>query len=269
MIDSVLLDAAGRRRSPATMPGFHCGRPRRNKGLRYPADPPAVEEIVAVRRVAGGTAQGLRTRALIVVLWRAGLRISEALALAESDLDRARGSVLVRRGKGGKRRQVGMDRWAWQQLDPWLDARVSLRSVRCCVSLTGRHGDGRGHAPRRARRFAALLFARACADVSLPTAPTRARRRDGPRRRAAQRDSTTTRSREPRHHVRLSARDRQQRDHRNRPSPRGADAACQRRLALAVVAQAALSRRRLALPVPAESSTASSGRPAAPAVSCM
>jgi site-specific recombinase XerD len=40
-------------------------------------------------------------RGLIVVLWRAGLRISEALSLAESDLDPARGAVLVRRGKGG------------------------------------------------------------------------------------------------------------------------------------------------------------------------
>jgi hypothetical protein len=44
----LLLDAAGRRRSPATMPGFHAGRPPRNKGVRYPADPPTVEEIVAV-----------------------------------------------------------------------------------------------------------------------------------------------------------------------------------------------------------------------------
>ena len=111
MTDPLMLDAAGRRRSPATMPGFHCGRPPRNKGLRYPADPPAVEEIVAVMRVAGETLHGLRTRALIVVLWRAGLRISEALALAESDLDRSRGAVLVRQGKGGKRREVGMDPW--------------------------------------------------------------------------------------------------------------------------------------------------------------
>lgn len=46
-------------------------------------------------------------RALIVVLWRAGLRISEALALAESDLDARRGAILVRLGKGGKRREVG------------------------------------------------------------------------------------------------------------------------------------------------------------------
>jgi hypothetical protein len=32
------------------------------------------------------------------VLWRAGLRIREALALAEADLDPRRGSLLVRRG---------------------------------------------------------------------------------------------------------------------------------------------------------------------------
>jgi site-specific recombinase XerC len=104
-----VLDAAGRRRSPATMPGFHRGRPPRNKGVQYPADPPTVEEIVAVMRYAGDQQHGLRSRALIVLLWRAGLRISETLSLAESDLDPRRGSVLVRHGKGGKRREVGMD----------------------------------------------------------------------------------------------------------------------------------------------------------------
>jgi hypothetical protein len=40
------LDAAGRRRSPATLPQFHTGRQPRNKGQRYPADPPTTEEIV-------------------------------------------------------------------------------------------------------------------------------------------------------------------------------------------------------------------------------
>ena len=55
MNDLAPLDAAVRRRSPATMPGFHCGGPPRNKGLRYPADPPAVEEIVTVMRTAGDT----------------------------------------------------------------------------------------------------------------------------------------------------------------------------------------------------------------------
>jgi integrase len=125
-MESVLLDAAGHRRSPATMPGYHQGRPPRNKGLRYPADPPTIEEIIAVMRAADDQADGDRLRALIVVLWRAGLRISEALALAETDLDSGRGAVLVRRGKGGRRREVGMDRWGWQQLQPWLAIRAML-----------------------------------------------------------------------------------------------------------------------------------------------
>src|SRR5215211_3984125 len=97
-----------------------------NKGRRYPADPPRVEEIVAVMKQAGGGAFAHRLRGLIVVLWRAGLRISDALALSESDLETARGAVVVRRGKGGHIREVGMDDWAWEQLRPWLEVRVAL-----------------------------------------------------------------------------------------------------------------------------------------------
>lgn len=48
-----------------------------NKCRRYPADPPRVEEIVAVMRQAGTDEYGHRLRGLIIVLWRAGLRISE------------------------------------------------------------------------------------------------------------------------------------------------------------------------------------------------
>ena len=123
---SELLDRAGRRRSPATTPEFHAGRPPGNKGQRYPADPPKVEEIIAVMRAAGDTPHGRRLRGLIVILWRAGLRLHEALALAEADLDQRRGSLLVRRGKGGRRREVGMDTWAWDELQPWLTQRLEL-----------------------------------------------------------------------------------------------------------------------------------------------
>jgi site-specific recombinase XerD len=122
----VLIDSAGRRRSPATMPGYHAGRAPRNKGMRYPADPPTVEEIVAVMRLTGEDRHGWRLRAMIVVLWRGGLRIHEGLALAEHDIDARRGSLLVRNGKRGRRREVGMDEWGWEQLRPWLSARDEL-----------------------------------------------------------------------------------------------------------------------------------------------
>jgi hypothetical protein len=55
---TVLFDAAGRRRSPATMPGYHAGRPPGNNGMRYPADPPTVDEIVAVMRHAADDRHG-------------------------------------------------------------------------------------------------------------------------------------------------------------------------------------------------------------------
>src|SRR4051794_27954448 len=54
------------RRPPC--PVTTAGRPPRNKGRRYPADPPTVEEIVAVMRCAGITPHGLRVRALVVIL---------------------------------------------------------------------------------------------------------------------------------------------------------------------------------------------------------
>jgi integrase-like protein len=67
-----------------------------------------------------------RTRGLIAILWRAGLRISEALALTETDLDPETGSVLVRAGKGGKRRMVGMDDWGWEHVARWAEHRIQL-----------------------------------------------------------------------------------------------------------------------------------------------
>jgi integrase len=123
-------DTAGRERPAVTQPGYHVGRPPRNKGRRFPADPPTVEEIVAVMRAAGRGTDGATLRALIVVLWRAGLRISEALALAETDLDARRGAVLVRHGKGDKRREVGMDTWAGSNSTPGERLEPGFRSGR-------------------------------------------------------------------------------------------------------------------------------------------
>src|ERR1700755_602964 len=122
----VLLDAAGRRRSPATLPGYFVGRAPRNRGMEYPPDPQKPKEIILVMRQAGDDRHGLRIRALIAVLWRGGLRVSEALALNETDLDERRGSLLVRHGKGNKRREAGMDAFGFEQADAWMTHRTIL-----------------------------------------------------------------------------------------------------------------------------------------------
>jgi integrase len=164
----ILLDAAGHRRQPVTLPGYHAGRPPRNKGRRYPADPPTVEEIIAVMRTAGAGADGVRLRALIVLLWRAGMRIGEALALAETDLDARRGAVLIRHGKGDKRREVGMDRWAWEQLEPWQQRRVRLPvgPLLCVI-----HGPTAGRAWEQASARRQLARTAAAAGIRRRFAP--------------------------------------------------------------------------------------------------
>lgn len=98
-------------------------------------------------RVAGDDAEGVRLRSLIIALGRAGLRISDALALAESDLDPVRGAILVRHGKGGKRREVGMDRWAREQLAPWLTLRSTLPVGALSCILRGPTANVRGLPP--------------------------------------------------------------------------------------------------------------------------
>src|SRR5687768_16386737 len=104
---------------------------------------------------------GARLRALIVVLWRGGLRVQEALALGERDLDPRRGSLLVRNGKGGRLREIGMDTWGWEQLQPWLAARVELPVGPLFCIIDGRRAGGRGRA-------------RACASSSGGSPPKRA-----------------------------------------------------------------------------------------------
>jgi site-specific recombinase XerD len=63
--------------------------------------------------------------------------------MSELLLDRAGGSLLVRRGKGGRRREVGMDAWGWEQLEPWLGMRRELPvgPLLCVINGTtrGRH----------------------------------------------------------------------------------------------------------------------------------
>ena len=76
-------------------------------------------------RHARHTRYGNRLNGLIVVLWRAGLRINEALSLTESDLDERRGGD-PGHGKNDHRREVGMDAWGWSALQPWLAERATL-----------------------------------------------------------------------------------------------------------------------------------------------
>jgi integrase len=119
-------DRRGFYRSPVTLPEYRLGREPANKGRKFPPDPLSPREVFAlIDACAHGTA-GARNRALIALMWRTGLRVSEALALYPRDLDIDRGAVTVLHGKGDRSRTVGIDAGAVALLAPWLEQRKRL-----------------------------------------------------------------------------------------------------------------------------------------------
>ena len=172
---------------------------------------------------------GWRLRAMIIVLWRAGLRIQEALALAEHDLEPRRGSLLVRHGKGGKRREVGIDDWAWEQLHPWLSARAELPvgPLFCIIDGPTRGRPWSGAAVRSQLRRPRGRQAQ----VRAAPAASRARAGARPRGRSAQHHPAPTRARQPRHDLDLPPANRSRGDHRRGTRPPRADDVGQRRAA--------------------------------------
>src|SRR5436190_11197786 len=81
-----------------------------NRGKRFPAEPLSPDEVKQLLRACSRRASsGVRNKALLVVLYRGGLRLSEALSLQCKDLDFEAGSVRVLCGKGRTSRLIGLD----------------------------------------------------------------------------------------------------------------------------------------------------------------
>ncbi len=126
---------------------------------RRPPEVLTEAEVLALMKVCSSRAPtGVRNRALIAVLWRCGLRISEALALELRDLDLQAGTVRVRHGKGDRSRTVGVDQQTAALLARWVDRRRQLgpgaRAPVFCTLQGGRVDTSyvRRLLPRLARR---------------------------------------------------------------------------------------------------------------------
>ena len=112
-----------------------------NKGVKLPPEPLTTAEVRALLAACSTRAPtGIRNRALLVVLWRAGLRCAEALDLQPKDLDSQLGTLRVLHGKGDKSRTLGLDPEAFAVLDRWMDKRKTLnlpKSAEQFYSLVG------------------------------------------------------------------------------------------------------------------------------------
>jgi len=103
--------------------------PRVPKGLRDPLTLSEVEAVLALPDIS--YAQGLRDRAMLELLYGTGIRRMELAGLNTNDIERERGTLHVRRGKGGKGRfvPIGERALAWvskyqQEARPMLEGVV-------------------------------------------------------------------------------------------------------------------------------------------------
>jgi integrase/recombinase XerD len=97
-----------------------------NAGRKFHPQALTTAEVELLIAACPATPSGIRTKALVTVLWRTGLRCSEALQLRTWDVDPADHTVRVMFGKGRRARTVGMETRAFSVLDDWLRVRAGL-----------------------------------------------------------------------------------------------------------------------------------------------
>jgi site-specific recombinase XerD len=120
-----------------------------NKGRRYPAEPLTPAEVAAlIGQCSHRAPTGIRNRALLTLLYRSGLRVSEVLAARPVDVDVARHSIRLAETKSGQPQTRGFHPSADDALARWLDTRKAIG--------IGRRRAGRGGADVGGRLFCTL-----------------------------------------------------------------------------------------------------------------
>jgi len=113
------------------------GEPAPNKGQKYPAEVLSSDEVTALLSACSPRAKtGIRNRALLMLLYRSGLRVSEVLAIRPADLDAAAHSIRLLDTKSGQAQTRGFHPSADDTLARWLDTRKALGVRRGTIFCT-------------------------------------------------------------------------------------------------------------------------------------
>ncbi|MBL8964834.1 MAG: tyrosine-type recombinase/integrase [Phycisphaeraceae bacterium] len=147
-----------RARGDSVVPGRGTRSPKPK--TRRPPEVLTDAEVRALLDACGRyTATGLRHRAMLALLYRAGLRISEALSLRPHDVDLAAGTVRVRFGKGGYDRVAGLDAGAGAIVAAWMTVRMRMAVSPTAPLLCT--GSGKAMTTAYVRRLLPVLGRRA------------------------------------------------------------------------------------------------------------
>ena len=95
--------------------------------MRYPAEVLTRDEVGRLLEACGAKRwTDRRDRALLAVMYRAGTRLGETLALRACDFELERGAIRVLHAKGGRARTVGIDRMGTDEVRCWIDEHADL-----------------------------------------------------------------------------------------------------------------------------------------------
>jgi integrase/recombinase XerD len=145
----------------ATDPAATIPVPKEARRIPRYAGPQQIESLLDQPDTS--TPLGLRDHALMELLYSAGLRISEALAIEIGDIDHEQGFVYVRNGKGGRPRNVPVGETALLWLDRYIrQGRRNLESDCSELVFLSRSGG------RLSRQSAAAAVRGYAASAGLP-----------------------------------------------------------------------------------------------------
>lgn len=130
-----------------------------NLGMTFKPEP--LTEAEAQRlldSISGDGPIAARNRALVAMLWRSGLRVSELLSLKPSDVDLSAGTVRVLNGKGGAERVSTIDWRCIGHIRYWLGVRRELglngrQRLFCSIGRGETRKPGRPMHPSYCRRL--------------------------------------------------------------------------------------------------------------------
>ena len=94
------------------------------------------------------TIDGYRNYTIVSLLWCTGLRSSELCALRWRDIDREEGTLLVRKGKGGKQRLLFLHDRIWEEIREYYDKMGGKGEDPVFLSITkNQHTGGKKQGP--------------------------------------------------------------------------------------------------------------------------
>lgn len=114
-----------------------------NKGMKYPATASVCnsKEVEKLMAACPKTPTGIRDKAIIALLYRTGLRISEALALSVDDVRFDKYTINVHHGKGDKSRVVVMDGGIIEHVESWIASRPGSVDGPLFCNMRGKQMD--------------------------------------------------------------------------------------------------------------------------------